>query len=378
MERVNPYLNNIAFYLVLLFAVVLILSNALAEAIALTILVIWVAQNIAYRRKGWINYPLFKPLCALIGFKLIVLLVSGYQGSFGSPFEQLTLPLLYFIVPAIVVNSQRRRKVIWLLIAGAVLASGIGIIKYFSGTESRISSIVSGYYTLASYLTVILGLVLSMFVFAKRTGEKYFLGLVSFPLIAGIIFTFVRTCYFIVGLFVLLLGIFRDRKLLIPVVTVILLLLIFSPQTINTVSQRFDFSSKDVLSERDILLNKGLSKVEDVGFFGYGINSFPALYDVLADPDIKDKSINTWHNMYLEFLLDGGPVLLLILLWILIAQTRYSLVIYRKTRREEQKTYQLGILLFILFLVVVGFFANPLRDPIMSMLTWLVLGLSLI
>jgi O-antigen ligase len=378
MERVNPYLNDIAFYLVLLFAAVLILSNALAETIALVILVIWIAQTIAYRRKSWTNYPLFKPLCALIGFKLIVLLVSGYQGSFGSPFEQLTLPLLYFIVPAIVVTSERRRNVLWLLITGAVLASGIGIIKYFSGTESRISSIVSGYYTLAGFLTVILGLVLSMFVFTKRTGEKCFLGLVSFPLIAGIIFTFVRTCYFIVCLFVLLLGIFKDRKLLIPVVIVILLLLIFSPQTINTVSQRFDFSSKDVLSERDILLHKGLSKVEDVGFFGYGINSFPSLYDVLADPDVKDKSINTWHNMYLEFLLDGGPVLLLILLWMLIAQTRYSLAIYRKTQREEQKTYQLGILLFILFLVVVGFFANPLRDPIMSMLTWLVLGLSLI
>ncbi|OQX91418.1 MAG: hypothetical protein B6D58_08255 [candidate division Zixibacteria bacterium 4484_95] len=341
-------------------------------------MVIWIAQNIAYRRKSWTKYPLFKPLCALIGFKLIVLLVSGYQGSFGSPFEQLTLPLLYFMVPAIVVNSQRRRKVMWLLIAGAILASGIGIIKYFSGIESRVSSIVSGYYTLASYLTVVLGLVLAMFVFSKKIGEKLFLGLVSLPFIAGIIFTFVRACYFVTGIFVLLLGILKDKRLLIPVVVVILLLLMFSPQSINTVSQRFDFSSKEALSERDVLLQKGLSKVDDVGFFGYGINSFPALYNVLADPDIKDKSINTWHNMYLEFLLDGGPLLLLILLWILIAQARYSWAIYRKTQTEEQKTYQLGILLFIIYLVVVGFFADPLRDPIISMLTWLVLGLSLI
>lgn len=378
MERVNPYLNNIAFYLVLLFAIVLILSNALAETIAVVILVIWVAQTIAYRRKSWINYPLFKPICALIGFKLIVLFVSGYQGDFGSPFEQLTLPLIYFIVPAIVVTCERRRKVLWLLIAGAVLAAGIGIIKYFLGVESRISSIVSGYYTLAIYLTVTLGLILSLFVFAKRIGEKFFLGLVSFPLISGIIFTFVRTCYFVVGLFVLLLGIFKDRKLLIPVVAIILLLLIFLPRTINTISQRFDFSAKGVLSGRDMLLYEGLSRAKNVGFFGYGINSFPALYDVLADPDIKDKSINSWHNMYLEFLLDGGPVLLLILLWILIAQTRYSLARYRKSREKEQKTYQLGILLFILCLVVVGFFADPLRDPIISMLTWFVLGLSLI
>jgi hypothetical protein len=378
MERVNPYLNDIAFYLVLLFAVVLILSNALAETIAVVVLVIWVAQTIAYRRRSWTKYPLFKPICALIGFKLIVLLVSGYQGSFGSPFEQLALPLIYFIVPAIVVTSERRRKVLWLLIAGAVLASGIGIIKYFFEVEPRVSSTVSGYYTLAIYLTVSLGLVLSLFVFAEKIEEKFFLGMVSFPLIGGIIFTFVRTCYFVVCLFVLLLGIVKDRKLLIPVLTAILLLLIFSPQTFNTISQRFDFSSKAILSERDMLLEEGLSRAKNVGFFGYGINSFPALYDVLADPDIKDKSINSWHNMYLEFTLDGGPISLLILFWILIAQTRYSLARYRKSREREQESYQLGILLFILCLVVVGFFANPLRDPIISMLTWFVLSLSLI
>jgi O-antigen ligase len=305
-------------------------------------------------------------------------LVSGYQGSFGSPFEQLTLPLIYFIVPAIVVTSERRRKVLWLLIAGAVLASGIGIIKYFFEVEPRVSSTVSGYYTLAIYLTVTLGLVLSLFVFAEKIGEKFFLGMISFPLIGGIIFTFVRTCYFVVCLFVLLLGIIKDRKLLIPVVAAVLLLLIYSPQTVNTISQRFDFSSKDILSERDMLLEEGLSRAKNVGFFGYGINSFPALYDVSADPDIKDKSINSWHNMYLEFTLDGGPILLLILFWILIVQTRHSLAIYRKSREREQKTYQLGILLFILCLVVVGFFANPLRDPIISMLTWFVLSLSLI
>ena len=66
MERTNPYLNNIAFYLLLVFSFVLMISNALAETIVFIILVIWIAQTLAYRRKEWLNYPLFMPLTSLI------------------------------------------------------------------------------------------------------------------------------------------------------------------------------------------------------------------------------------------------------------------------------------------------------------------------
>jgi hypothetical protein len=113
MERTNPYLNNIAFYLLLIYAVVMMHSNALAETLAVIIFMIWLAQTLAYRRREWLNYPLFMPLAALIIYKTIVLLVSGYQGKFGTAIEQATLPLIYFMVPTIVVTIDRRWRVIW-------------------------------------------------------------------------------------------------------------------------------------------------------------------------------------------------------------------------------------------------------------------------
>jgi O-antigen ligase len=378
MERVNPYLNNIAFYLLLLFAFVPMLSNALATALAGCIFIIWIAQTLAYHRKGWMAFPLFKPICALIGLKLIVIIVVGYQGSFSRVLGQLAFPLIYFTLPQIVVTAERRRRIIWLLITGAVLASGIGLIKYMFAVESRISSTVSGYYTLATYLTIILSVVLTMFAFSKNWRERLFLGLVGLPLIAGIVFTYVRACYIAVAVVVIVLAIFKDRKLLILLGGVILSLVILSPSTTQKIIQRFDYRSENALSERDIIWKEGLQKADKVGFFGYGLNSFPILLDVKADTRIKDKSISTWHNLYLEALLDGGPLLLMIVLSIFVIQFRHSAILYRKSRDSEQKVAHFGILMVLLVLAIVGIFSDPLRDPIIAMLTWLLLGLSLV
>jgi len=76
--------------------------------------------------------------------------------------------------------------------------------------------------------------------------------------------------------------------------------------------------------------------------------------------------------------LDGGPFALLILIWLLFIQVRYSLARFRKTKDNEQKIFQLGILLLMLCIISVGFLDNALSDQIISMLIWMLLGLSII
>lgn len=92
MERTNAYLNNVAFSLLMVFAFMLMLSNALVEVLALIILFIWIAQTVAYRRKNWLEYPLTIPILAFIGIKLLVILVSGYAGKINLIVEQMVLP----------------------------------------------------------------------------------------------------------------------------------------------------------------------------------------------------------------------------------------------------------------------------------------------
>ena len=379
MERTNPYLNNIAFFLLLIYASILMLSNAGGLILMTLIFVIWIAQTLAYRRRDWLEYPLAKPIMALIGFKFLVLLVSGYEGRVGSVAEQLALPLIYFIVPPIVVTSERRRKIIWIFIAGSILAAGIGIIRFQLGVIPRAASIVSGPYTFSIYMAIVVGVILTMFAFSKNIGEKIFLALVSLPILTGLFFTLERAAFLVAALYVFILGIFKDRKLLVPIIALAAFIYFFSPPTIDKLKERFDYSNKkSFYSHREVLLDIGLNHAEEVGFFGYGINSFPALVDVEAEPRITAKGISTWHNMYVEFLLDGGPMNLLILIWLLAAQAKYSFARFKKSTDPEQKIFQYAVLLLILCLVVVGFFANPLRDPIISMLVWMMFGLSLI
>lgn len=379
MERTNPYMNNIAYFFLMVFAFVLMLSNALAEFMAALILMIWITQTLAYRRREWMNYPLFKPIAALIGFKFLVIIAAGYDGKFGAVFEQLTLPLIYFIVPSVVVNSERRQKIVWLLIAGAILAAGIGVIKYHVGIDVKAASLVAGSYTLSIFLVFVLGLVLSMFVFAQNKVEKFFLALVSMPLFVGAIFALSRICYLALGLYILILGVFKDRKLLLIIAAISAIIYFYSPATIDTINQRFDFSQKkQFYSYRDDVFNLAMLKIREVGFFGYGINSFRELAVDSENPGIRKESFRSWHSLYYEYLFDGGPFALFILLWIIITQIRYSLARYRKSKDNEQKMFQLGILLMVLGVIVIGVFDDLLRGPIISMLVWMLLGLSLV
>lgn len=379
MERTNPYLNNIAFFLLSIYAGILMLSNAAGLIIITLVIIIWIAQTLAYRRKDWLDYPLAKPIIALIGFKVLVLLVSGFEGPFGSVLEQLTLPLVYFMVPPIVVTAERRRKIIWMFIAGATLAAGIGIIRYQLGIIGRAASIVSGPYTFSIYMAIAVGVILTMFAFSKNVGEKIFLGLVSIPALFGAFFALERAAYLVIALYVVILGFFKDRKLLVPIIVLAGIVYFFSPPTINKLKERFDYSNKkSFYSHREVLLDLGLERANKVGFFGYGINSFPALVDVQAEPRITAKGINSWHNMYMEYLLDGGPLNLLILIWLLIVQARYSFARFKKSNEPEHKVFQYTVIFVVLCLVVMGFFADTLRDPIISMLIWMMFGLSLI
>ena len=174
-------------------------------------------------------------------------------------------------------------------------------------------------------------------------------------------------------------GFFKDRKLLVPIIVLAGIVYFFSPPTINKLKERFDYSNKkSFYSHREVLLDLGLERANKVGFFGYGINSFPALVDVQAEPRITAKGINSWHNMYMEYLLDGGPLNLLILIWLLIVQARYSFARFKKSNEPEHKVFQYTVIFVVLCLVVMGFFADTLRDPIISMLIWMMFGLSLI
>ena len=82
--------------------------------------------------------------------------------------------------------------------------------------------------------------------------------------------------------------------------------------------------------------------------------------------------------MYIETLFDGGPFALFALLWVLFSQIRFSFAKFRKTLDKEHKMYQLGVLLLLLCIIAVGFVDNGLNDQIISMLTWMLLGLSII
>jgi hypothetical protein len=378
LERTNTYMNNIAYFLLMLFAFMITLSTAIAEFILAIVLLIWIAQNVAYRRRNWLDYPLFKPIAAIVGFQFIVLIAAGYSGSFWPVVEQLCLPVVYFIVPSIVVTAERRRKIAWLMIAGAIVAASVGMTSYYLHTNDKAAAPVTGYYDLSIYLTFILGIVLSFLAYTETIKEKLFLGLVSLPLYVGVILALNRAAYLVTALFTLALAIFKDRRILLLVAIVAGISYLYAPQVVNTFEQGFNSEGiKSIISYHE-LRNKAAVIVDPtIAFFGAGINDFrESLIELESSPTEPAAAIKP--GIYTETLIDSGPAALVFLIWLFIAQARYSSARFRKTKEPEQKMYQLSFLILIFCFMITGAYSNHLGDPKLAMLFWFYLGLSVI
>jgi hypothetical protein len=355
------------------------LSNTLAEIIIIGVFVIWIAQNFAYRRRNWLDYPLFKPIVAIIGFNAIILIASGYEGGFGAVFELLALPVFYFVVPSIVVTAERRRKIVWLLIGGAIVAASVGIIQFYLDLHQHTASAVSGDSTLAIYLALILGIVLSLLVYTPGIKEKLFINLVSIPLFVGILLTFSRACYLATAIFSLGLAIFKDGRLLMLLIVIAGISYLYSPQVISYFKDNLNITDVDsIFSQRELLDEIEKLTFTDIPFFGSGINSI--LKETNSDNVKATKSQDSMyrHNMYIETLRDCGPLALVFLFWLLFAQIWYSFTRFRKSKESEQKMYQLSFIILLFTFMLIGLFSNNFRDPVISTLFWFYLGLSVI
>ena len=154
---------------------------------------------------------------------------------------------------------------------------------------------------------------------------------------------------------------------------------LYAPQMAGTLRM---ISSPDgidsLLSSQGELAGKVNAILDPVlPFFGAGINSLHA-EPMDGESASENPLTKVKPGIYTETLIDSGPLALVFMFWLFIAQARYSFAKFRKTREPEQKMYQLSFLILIFSFMVIGVFSNNFSNPIISMLFWFYLGLSVI
>jgi len=357
----------------LAFAFMIILSIAISQLFLALLALFGLLRFLKGQRvpSTAIDVPLLLFLTARI---LSVFLSTMPEMSVRLLYAELPIFLTYFILRPFLFDCSENgvRTVLFALIAGAIVASLWGSANVLLGYVPRATSMTSGYYTLGTYLTAILGLVLflgsSDWLFRRRW--QWFL--VVLILLAGIVLTMNRIHWGIAGLLIIVVGALRERRLLGVAVALAALAVLLVPGVATRLEQSIHFASN--LSDRDWLWKGAIQLAGEHPWFGFGPLTFREIFPFLGE--IADKGIGGWHNDYLQVYVESGLVGLAAFLAFLGAGVWSGIQVVRSSRpNSERRRLAQALLVAFGTIMLSALTGRALLDLLIVMLQGVLLAL---
>lgn len=376
LPKLRELEGQISYYLAGLLFLALPFSIALSESISVILILAWVLKIIGGEKFRLSNYPLFYPIVGFVFFRLIsIFLAVDFQDSLRG-FEKLWLPLIYFPLASLDLNPAQKKTIFKVILMGVGLLALLSAGRVWLGQTPRASFMSTGYYTTAQYCTLVLGLALAGFSYSQELKEKIYQGLAAMILCLGVFLTFSRACYLAVLVMFLVVLVKKSRKILFILVPVLLLTALV-PNLKQKLGERLDWKSSQILSGRPALWEAGFEKLKDLPPTGYGPNSFKNIFPARFWEIVEDKKTGSWHNEYLQVILESGIFTLLFFLGMFVKQFIFSLRKLKQSVSPLNSAFQMGLLLGILSWWVVAWFSLVTFDPVVGLFIWAGWGLSL-
>jgi len=326
------------------------------------ILVIWVFELLMFRNRGWIEEPLFYPIAGLFLFSFLSIILSAifadeihisYLGLF-SFFILLTRRFIRF--------PEKRKMIIWTFISGVVLTSGLDLIGRLATEPFDIYSSLPASENISFMMLIVFGFVLAYYAESSSVKEKIFFGLVSLPMAIVAILSFNKAAILFLIIIVVIVGISKDRTILIPLGLMILAVVIdlFGIKQIIVADDIIAFLFRPFT---DIVSN--IYFIDNARFFGS--TNVPAPYIPAHYFD---------RNYLLKMIFEFGPLLLLLFFWIIGEKTRMNFIRFKKIKNREIRAYHLGTLLTIIAALLMNFYGSTFDSKTAVLAFWMILGMS--
>lgn len=291
----------------------------------------------------------------------------------------LLIGIVYFCASQIG-EELSTRKVMAVLLGAAVVVSVIGVMKLLFGKHDEVFRLgIFQFYMTTSELMMIAGLLLVPFVIHPATPARVRIVavLALVPVLISLYATVTRGAYLAMVVGVLFIALIRYKRLLIPLVLLVILIVAFAPPYVHErIASIVDPHHPDNVS-RLMMWKAGLRIFMDHPFVGVGDIDLGNLMRLYADPGYP----GLWghlHNIFLQFLVTLGLVgaVVVVALFVKIAVVEWR--VYKSVREEWfDGSVVLGALA-----VFVGFQVNGLTewsfgDQEVVILFWITVGLSL-
>lgn len=358
--------GKIGFYLLLLFSFSVAVFPRLSFFLAVAAFFVWVVDVMVFRKFGWISSPVFYPIAGFIAFSFVAFLISTvlYGLSWWPCFA--VFSVLYFVVREFVPSVEKRKMIVWTFISGVVLTAGIDLFNRW-GNLFHLGYVEGSSEASLSFLMVmVFCLVIAYYAQAEKFTEKIFFGLITLPVAVVAVFSFDLAVVAILLLIFLVVGIIKDRTVLVifGLAVVIVLTGIFGAreyivETIDS-ARIVEFVSSPLLE-----VKKEAEDFSGAGFYGVKRE---------AQTDIAEEDIR--GSFVFSLLRRSGPLSILFFFWILIEQARRDLLRIKKVSFRESRAYHLASLLIVAAVFVSGFYAPSLTCAPAILGLWLLLGMA--
>lgn len=353
----------------------LIFSLFIAQAVAVLLILLWLFKLVVFRKANLKNNPFTYPFIALIIARIIsVFLSTNFSQSVQILNKEIFFyPIFFIVVDCFPIEDKKYLKWFFvILVSAAVISSIYGSAAVLIGATHRAASTTSGFYTLGTFLTVVIAFLLVL------GSDKYFIPsktiwfLALLIIVVGILFTFNRIHWALAVIIFLIFGLFRERKLVLIVSVIAAVIIVSVPMFRERVMEIIFFSRN--LSDRDVLWQGAGMVYSEHPLFGFGPVTFREIFPLFEK--LVDKNVSSWHNDYLQVYMESGIIGLLSFLWLGFSVFYCAIEIFTS---KYVDTYSKELAFAILFSMgafyATGIVGTFIFSPISVLLYQIILGM---
>ncbi len=377
LVRVLGALETGASYIFLVSTYVSIAVNSLSMGLmSVTFLGIAVAGKKWPVRRTPLDYY-------FAGFLVVQVLATIFSSD---PLQSLILSkrvlligLVYFFA-TIITTETRARRLVATLLGTAVLVAVIGVLKLLlggPGDNTRLS--IFQFYMTTSELLTIAALLLFPFAIHPRTPRSVRALVIAsmVPVLVSLWATVTRGAYVAVTAGVLFIAIVRNRRIVIPVILLVAVLILFAPPYIKARIESIVDVNHPENKVRLELWKAGIAIFRDHPVVGVGDIDSGHLIDKYADPSLP-RLWGHLHNTLLQVLVNYGVIGFIVFVAMFVRVAGVEWRIFTLVRDDWFKgSFAIGVLA-----ALVAFFVNGLTewnfgDQEVITLIWTTLGILL-
>lgn len=373
-------INNVLNGLILIFIAASSFSISITQGALALALIAWLIQMLLKKEFSIQRTPLDYFFLAYLLLETIATVFSIDPAASLQNFKRIALiPIVYLIAEN--VRTEKFAKIlVTALIAVMMVLSFYGIFKYLSGVGGIVGRLkLFHHYMTSGGILMMIGLINLSIVFSSASNKlKIYAILAGIPILLSLIFTFTRSSWlgFLAGLIII--GIFRNRKLMLILLVVAIFLFLLGPASIQErILSIFD-PTHPTNVERINMWKAGIRIIQDYPLTGVGDIDLGEIYQQYKSPSAKEN-VGHLHNNFLQFGATLGiPGLIFI---ILLFGRIFIMNLAHYLRLPEEKWFLKAIALSSLA-ISVGFVINGLfewnfGDAETVMIFWVSVGLSL-